>query len=217
MMFRPRIPLIDSGEILVLSPHIDDGVFGCGGTIAKLATSKDISIKYLVFAPRSPEYEHEVLHSELLKAIEVLGLCEDNIEYLNFETRVFPDNHQRICDIIYRIRKETEIQAIFTPSRSDVHQDHQTVTNELLRVYKRASTSIFGYEIVLNTYSFDSAVFCGFEEEYLKAKLRAFDCFESQMSRPHLSRQLLESCARVRGAQMGTEFAEAFEAIRVII
>lgn len=205
------------GRVLVLSPHIDDGVFGCGGTIAKLTASKNIPIKYLVFAPSSPEYEHEVLHSELLKAIKVLGLSEDSVEYLDFETREFPHNRQKLLDTMFRIKEETKIQTIFTPSRFDVHQDHQTVTNELLRVYKRMSTSIFGYELVLNTYSFDTTAFCGFDERCLEAKLRAFDCFKSQMSRAHLSRQLFESSARVRGAQMGTEFAEAFEAIRVII
>ncbi len=209
--------LIDSGEVLVLSPHVDDGVIGCGGTIAKLATSKDVSIRYLVFSPRSPEYGHEILGPELLSAIKTLGLDTDSVEYLDFETRMFPENRQRLLDVMYKIKEESEVQTIFTPSRLDVHQDHQAVTSELLRVYKRMSTSIFGYEIILNTYSFDTAVFSGFEEKYLKAKLRAFDCFKSQMSRPHFSRQLFESCARVRGTQMGTEFAEAFEAIRVII
>ena len=212
-----RMLLTDSSKILVLSPHIDDGIFGCGGTIARLAEFEDVSITYLVFAPRSPEYEHVVLRSELLHAIKILGLSADSIEFLDFETRTFPENRQRLTDALYRIKGESDICTIFTPSRFDVHQDHQTVTDELLRVYKRISTSIFGYEIVLNTYSFDTAVFCGFEEKHLKAKLRAFDCFESQMSRVHLSRQLFESSARVRGAQMGTEFAEAYEAIRVII
>jgi len=209
--------LIDSGEILFLSPHIDDGVLGCGGTIAKLAESKDVSIRYLVFSSRSPEYGCEVLGPELLRAIKILGLSVDNVEYLDFETRMFPENRQKLTDALYRIKEEDNINAIFTPTRFDVHQDHQTVTSELLRVYKRISTSIFGYEIVLNTYSFDTSIFSGFEEKHLEEKLRAIDCFKSQMSRPHFSRQLFESCARVRGAQMGTEFAEAFEAIRVII
>ncbi len=205
------------GDILVLSPHVDDGVIGCGGTIAKLAESQDISIRYLVFSPRSEEYGHDVLGPELLNSIKELGLSEDNIEYLDFDTRVFPENRQRLTDIIYKIKEESEVNTIFTPTSYDVHQDHQTVTNELLRVYKRLSTSIFGYEIVLNTYSFNTAIFSGFERTHLESKLRAIDCFKSQMDRPHFSRQLFLSCARVRGSQMGTEFAEAFEAIRVII
>lgn len=209
--------LIESGEILVLSPHIDDGVFGCGGAIAKLAESKDVSIKYLVFAPRSPEYEHRILHSELLKAVKILGLSSSNIEYLDFETREFPANRQKLLDAIFQISKKTNIQLIFTPSRFDVHQDHQTVTNELLRVYKRMPTSIFGYELVLNTFSFDTTAFYRLNEKQIDAKLRGFDCFESQMSRVHLSRQLFESSAKVRGAQIGSDYAEAFEAIRVVL
>ncbi len=106
---------------------------------------------------------------------------------------------------------------IFTPTRFDVHQDHETVTKEILRVYKRIPTSIFGYELLLNTYSFDTSVFCSFDENQLNAKLNAYDCFESQMSRFYFSRQLFESTAKVRGTQMGADYAEAFEAIRVIM
>ncbi|GAH23749.1 unnamed protein product, partial [marine sediment metagenome] len=73
----------------------------------------------------------------------------------------------------------------------------------------------FGYELVLNTFSFNSAVFCGFEEKHMNAKLMAFNCLKTQMSRIHFSRDLFESNARVRGAQMGADYAEAFEAIRV--
>jgi len=204
-------------RVLILSPHYDDGLLGCGGTIAKLADFEDLSIKYLVFAPRSPEYEHKILHSELLKAIRLIGLDEVNITYLDFKTREFPRNRQRILDEIYHLKEKKDFKMIFTPSRFDVHQDHQTVTNELLRVYKRLPTSIFGYELLLNTYSFDTSVFCSFEEKYLDAKLKAFDCFKTQMTRPQFSRQLFESTAKVRGAQTGADYAEAFEAIRVMI
>jgi len=204
-------------NILVCSPHYDDGVLGCGGTIAKLVDVGDISIEYLVFSPRSHDYGHNILHSELLNAFKFIGLNEGKIIYLNFETREFPRNRQLILDKIYNLNKEKHYEMIFTPTRFDVHQDHQTVTNEILRVYKRLPTSIFGYELVLNTFSFDTSVFCSFEEKQMNAKLKAFDCFETQMSRSHFSRQLFESTARVRGAQMGADYAEAFEAIRIII
>lgn len=208
---------MNSKNVLILSPHYDDGILGCGGTIAKLAESSDVSLYYLVFAPRSPEYEHEILHAELLNAARYVGIDETDIVYYNFKTREFPRNRQDILDKLYNLNKEKKFDMIFTPTRFDVHQDHQTVTNELLRVYKRLPTSIFGYELLLNTFSFDTSVFCGFDETHMNAKLSAFDCFKTQMSRTHFSRQLFESTARVRGTQMGVEYAEAFEAIRVII
>ena len=204
-------------NILVFSPHYDDGILGCGGTMAKLLDAGNVSIEYIVFTPRSPDYDHDILHSELLKAIKFIGLNSRKITYLNFKTREFPRNRQLILDKIYNLNKEKHYEMIFTPTRFDVHQDHQTVTNELLRVYKRLPTSIFGYELLLNTFSFDTSVFCSLEEKQMNAKLKAFDCFETQMSRSHFTRQLFESTARVRGAQMGADYAETFEAIRVII
>ena len=197
-------------NVLILSPHYDDGVLACGGTISKLTESDDVSIDYLVFAPRSPEYEHEILHSELLEAASFVGVDEVDIRYFNFKTREFPRNRQSILDKIFHLNKEKHFTMIFTPTRFDVHQDHQTV-------YKRLPTSIFGYELLLNTFSFDTSVFCSFSEQQMNAKLKAFDCFKTQMSRTHFSRQLFESTARVRGTQMGADYAEAFEAIRVII
>ena len=208
--------MITIRKVLVCSPHYDDGILGCGGTIAKLIEIGD-SIEYLVFTPKSPEYSHEALHSELLKANKFIGLHEGDINYLDFKTREFPRNRQHILDTIYHLKEKTEYQLIFTPSNFDVHQDHQTVTNELLRVYKRLPTSIFGYELVLNTFSFNTAVFSGFEKSHMTAKLKAFDCFETQMGREHFSRKLFEATAIVRGAQMGANYAEAFEAIRVIL
>ena len=203
-------------NILICSPHYDDGVLGCGGAIAKLVEDADV-VKYLVFTPKSGIYSHEVLHSELKDAVKLVGLNEGDISYLGFKTREFPESRQHILDAIYHLSKETDFQLIFTPSRFDVHQDHQTVTNELLRVYKRLPASIFGYELVLNTFSFDTAVFCKLEEKHMNSKLNAFDCFKTQMRRTHLSRQLFESIARVRGAQVDADYAEAFEAIRVIV
>lgn len=209
--------LIELDNVLVLSPHYDDGVLGCGGTIAKLVELGVGSVKYFVFSPSSPGYKHETLRPELERAIILLGLNSSDVEYLDFETREFPRDRQRILDTIYDISGKMDTQAIFTPTRFDVHQDHQTITNELLRVYKRKPTSIFGYELVLNTFSFETTVFCGLEENHMEAKLNAFDCFKTQMSRLHFSRQLFESTARVRGAQMGTKFAEAYEAIKVVL
>ncbi len=204
-------------NILVCSPHYDDGVIGCGGTMTKLLDAGDVSIDYLVFSPRSHDYGHDILNSELLNAIKFIGLNEKKIIYLNFETREFPRDRQLILDHIYKLNKEKHYDIIFTPTRFDVHQDHETVTNEILRVFKRLPTSIFGYELLLNTFSFETSVFCNFNENQMNAKLKAFDCFKSQMSRFYFSCQLFESTAKMRGAQMGADYAEAFEAIRVII
>ena len=191
--------------------------FLVGGTLAKLSSNEEFNMDYIVFSPKSHEYDHNVLHGELVNGIKQLGYEESVIQYCDFETRYFPKNRQDILEYIFQLNKKKKYDWIFTPSTFDVHQDHFTVTSELLRVYKRLNVSIFGYELLLNNFSFDTSVFCRFNEQQMNAKLEAFDCFKSQMSRLHFSRQLFESNAKIRGAQMGSDYAEAFEAIRVII
>lgn len=204
-------------NILICSPHIDDGVLGCGGAILKLSQTEDTNIDYLVFSPKSHEYSNDVLHQELVNSLNHLGLDDSCIRYLNFETRYFVRDRQEILDSLYDNSKEVDYDWIFTPSLFDVHQDHETVTNELLRIYKRLPVSIFGYELILNQFSFSTAVFFGFDDQVMDAKIKAFNCFQSQMFRKHFSSDLFRSAAKVRGAQMGAEYAEAFQAIRVII
>lgn len=203
-------------DILILSPHVDDGVLGCGGTLAKYSHS-DVNLHYVVFSPNSHEYEHSVLHNELVCSIHELGYDESVITYCDFETRYFPRDRQDILEYIYNLNETNHYDWIFTPSTFDVHQDHQTVTSELLRVYKRLNVSIFGYELILNQFSFNTAVFSGFETKELEAKMAAFRCFNSQMFRKHFDEELFRSTAKVRGAQMGVMYAEAFQAMRVVL
>jgi len=204
-------------NVLICSPHIDDGVLGCGGTISRLSRNKDINITYLVFSPKSHEVPSTILKKELINSLSFLGLSEDSIKYLDFETRYFVRDRQKILDYLYVLNNNTSYDWIFTPSLFDVHQDHQTVTQELLRIYKRLPVSIFGYELILNQFSFSTTVFFGFDKVDMDAKLNAFNCFKSQMFRKHFKSDLFYSAAKVRGAQMGVDFAEAFQAIRVII
>jgi N-acetylglucosamine malate deacetylase 1 len=203
-------------NILVLSPHIDDGVIGCGGMMTKYQ-ERGASITYLVLTNDSPPYPHDILNKELNDALIALGLNSKDIIYRNFPTRYFYKHRDEVLDSLFLLSNEQEYDYILTPSRFDVHQDHQVITEELLRIYKRRQVSILGYEIILNQYRFSTSFFCGLEETHIQRKITAFNCFKSQLIRPHYSSELFTSLANVRGAQMGVKYAEAFEAIRVII
>ena len=54
------------------------------------------------------------------------------------------------------------------------------------------------------------------DEKFLKIKLQALKEYKSQNHREYLNDDFITSLARVRGVQIGAQFAEAFEVIRLI-
>ena len=56
------------------------------------------------------------------------------------------------------------------PTIGDIHQDHQTIAAEGLRAFKR--TTILGYEIPWNQFSFAKQAYVVLEELHLEAKVR---------------------------------------------
>ena len=56
------------------------------------------------------------------------------------------------------------------PTIGDIHQDHHTIAAEGLRAFKR--TTILGYEIPWNQFSFAKQAYVVLEERHLDAKVR---------------------------------------------
>ena len=74
-------------EVLVLSPHTDDGELGAGGTIAKLVECGS-HITYFAFSAPTAG-----LKEECKKSLEVLGVNEFRI--FDIQVRLFPSLRQK--------------------------------------------------------------------------------------------------------------------------
>ena len=61
--------------------------------------------------------------------------------------------------------------------------------------------------------------YVGLSGRHLATKLEALGRYESQveMRRPYFTREVIESWARLRGAEVGLELAEAFEVHRLMV
>lgn len=210
--------MLDS--VLIISPHTDDGELGCGGTIAKfIEEKKEVNILALSDARKSipsgvPSNQNRV---EMLKASKVLGLSENNIRFLNFDVRVFPQYRQEILDSLISIRKELDPRVVFIPSQHDTHQDHQVVTNEALRAFKKSSLSIYGYEQPWNCFTFNTTAFVALDEVHIEKKIEALRQYKIQTSKEYLDPEFIRGLARTRGVAVGNKYAESFEVIKSII
>lgn len=207
-------------RILVLSPHTDDGELGCGGAIVKfLEVKKQVKLAVFSTAEKSiPDgFNADSTKNEMFKACKILGLKENDITVLDFETRVFSHFRQEILDNLIKIRNDFDPQIVMIPSLKDTHQDHEVITKESLRAFKKTSFSIYGYEQPWNCFTFDTTGFVSLEERHIETKIKAIQQYKSQSKKEYMKPEFIRGLARTRAINIGLEYAEAFEVIRQVI
>ena len=205
-------------NILVLSPHTDDGELGCGGCIAKfIAEGKRVTYVALSACEKSvpKEYPPDILRKEVGAATKVLGIKEKDLLLYDFDVREFPRYRQEILDSLLEVRNKIKPDIVFTPSSFDTHQDHQVVRQETLRAFKMCS--ILGYEQPWNNITFNTSAFVSLSEENIQGKIDALRCYETQAGRKYLNEEFIRGLATTRGTQINEQYAEAFEVIRWVI
>ena len=196
-------------EVLVLSPHTDDAEIGAGGTIAKLVES-GAHVTALMFALPLP-----VLLDECKNAMMILGV--KNYQLLDFKTRHFDRFRQQILQVLWNYNETNQVDLVLTPSTLDLHQDHQTVTNEALRAFR--NSTILGYELAGNHILLRENCFVPLEERHIQKKIEAVLCYKSQIKLRHdsFNEEFIKSIVRSRAAHVKTKYAEAFEVIKLIL
>ena len=205
-------------RILILAPHTDDGELGCGGSIAKyLEETPDVFYLAASTCRRSlPEgWPPDALEKEVKNATKALGIAESNLILLDYDVRRFKETRQQILEDLIRLKNDLKPDLVFVPSPTDIHQDHQVISEEGLRAFK--NSSILGYEMPWNNVSFNTRAFIKLEKHHVEKKVQALLCYKSQLHRSYVNEQFVYSLATVRGVQMGAQYAEAFEVVRYII
>lgn len=209
--------MIEGKKILLLAPHPDDPEFACGGSIA--SWSKDNDLYYVAFSPcliSLPEgFPENALFEELQASCNILGIPDNNIFTYNFPVRHFPEHRQAILEEMVKIRKSIAPDIVVMPNSSDIHQDHKVIYEEGLRAFKHCC--LLGYELPWNNLMFTSNFHIKLTNNELAVKWKAISSYKSQEQRPYMSESFFEGLARVRGTQVGSKYAEAFEMIRWIL
>ncbi|MBL4624029.1 MAG: PIG-L family deacetylase [Flavobacteriales bacterium] len=203
---------------VVLAPHPDDGEFGCGATLNKLI-SQGTEVHYVAFSPCTisvPDgFDKDVLFKELNSATEKLGINKKNVTTFTFPVRELSSHRQEILEELIKLRNSIQPDLVLLPASTDIHQDHQTIYNEGVRAFKY--TSILGYEMPWNNLTITTNFHVNIDEDNLQAKWDAINSYESQSGRNYKDFEFIKGLARLRGTQINTKYAEAFELIRWII
>ncbi|MCX6811677.1 MAG: PIG-L family deacetylase, partial [Candidatus Berkelbacteria bacterium] len=132
-----------SGRVLILAPHPDDEVFGCGGAIIKHVSVRDpIKIVYLtdcknIFRTRRKEAK---------KAAKIMGVKDlEFLSYKDGELVAGQKETKEISAIILKFKPDI----IYAPYFFDSHPDHQATAEILWQAIKKIKFdgAIWSYEI----------------------------------------------------------------------
>jgi LmbE family N-acetylglucosaminyl deacetylase len=198
-------------KILLLAPHADDIELGCGATVARFA-EENHDILWIVIAPV------ELLNSEHLLAVEEVELKKSKCPYFQFDIRCIFERRKELRESFFSLKSSFIPDLVIGPSLNDLHQDHQTVAEEMVRAFKN-SCSVICYELPWNHISFNAQLLVRLEKRHVDKKLQMLKKFKSQIPirGKYFSEKLVRGLSAVRGIQLGSEYAEAFEVVRWVL
>lgn len=219
-------------NILVVAPHPDDEVLGCGGIISRNVAENN-NVYILVMTKGSPKLYAE----EKILNVRREALCAH--EFLGVKKTIFLDFHAPELDVtsvaeiansINKVVKEYSIEEMYIPHRGDIHADHRAVANACFVASRPVNNNtvkrLFAYETLSETewappFGDDAFIPNHFVDvtAYFDDKLKAMECYNSQIKQFPNPRSIdaLTALAKFRGATVGVERAEAFMTIRTIV
>lgn len=205
-------------KVLVLSPHTDDAELGAGGTMARFL-SEEKELRVVVFSQCINSVPNGLPANTLLNecklSMETMGLATENLTFLDYRVRTFPEHRQEILEDLIKYKQNYKPDLVLVPSSHDTHQDHAVIYWEALRAFKKDS-SIWGYEHPWNNLTFTTDIFIKLKAEHLERKIKVLKQYISQSHRSYMDENNIRALACTRGSQLDIPFAEAFELIRLI-
>ena len=203
-------------KALIICAHTDDEC-GCAGTIARML-EEDYEVFYVAFSDIAKPlveqgYAPDTARIECAEAMNRAEIKDWQI--LNYENRIFPTNRQKILDDMIRFKNNIKPDIVFVPASTDIHQDHHVIHNEGLRAFKHSI--IMGYELPQNIIAAKNTAFIQLKKEHVEKKIHILSAYKSQAFRQFATPDFIWGLAKLRGAQCNTEYAEAFELIRMVL
>jgi LmbE family N-acetylglucosaminyl deacetylase len=229
-----------SGQrLLVVAPHPDDELLGCGGLInlvkrsggqvfvlfVTVGDTRDLSSAGL---STGREREDEIQQVAKLFDLDGIDLALPGDEY---HLRLDGLPQQRLIDLIERGSplsvSQVRPSVVALPELSSYNQDHRSVAHAAITALRPGPAQerhqpalVMMYEEVADGWSGAAIsprnLYVGIEPADLDRKIEGLRCYASQWrTHPHTrSEEAIRALAAVRGVQCGRPLAEAFNCLR---
>lgn len=218
-----------TNKVLVIAPHMDDEVLGCGGIIARHAHNNEcvwvIFIAHRTHNHRFNQKKNVTEKKHALKAKAALDYKE--AIFLDLSDERLDASVQEIIMPLERHIKAIRPQIVYVSFCGDNNQDHRAVF-EASRVVLRPSATpfikkVYMYEIPSSTEQSPPLLENAFLPNcyvditnYMHKKLKAYRAYRTEKRvYPHpRSEKALLILAERRGIEIGFKYAEAFMVLR---
>ena len=218
-------------KILVVAPHPDDELLGCGGTLLKKA-SEGHTIGWLIVTSMHekdgwPIEKIKSRSNEIEEVRKGLQIEAKNLFQLNFPTAqldTLPMSNliKNFSDVF----NDFQPDEVFLPHPGDVHSDHRVCFEASMACTKwfryPSVKRVLTYETISetdamldSTRNFKPTLFVNISMT-LSRKWELLQIYKSEMQKfpfPR-SKEVVNSLARFRGSQSGFQAAEAFCILR---
>jgi LmbE family N-acetylglucosaminyl deacetylase len=222
-------------KILIIAPHPDDELLGCGGTLLR-KLDEGYTIAWLLMTKVSEkdgwsEDKVKQRNEEIKLVMKGLKINKKNFYSLNFSTTKldrYPINS--IINKISLVINEFQPQEVLIPFPGDVHSDHRITfdaASACTKWFRHSSLiNVMAYETPSETdFSIDPR-YRGFQpnifvniEKYIEQKIELVKIYKSEVDKFPFPRSdsALRALSRVRGSQCGFNAAEGFMLLKEII
>ncbi len=218
-------------RVLVIAPHPDDEVLGCGGTIVKHVSGGDevyLCIITKAYPPEWSESEIKERRKEVLRVNKILSIKK--AYFLDLPTVKLDTIPQKeLNEVIAQVINEVQPEIVYIPHGGDVNSDHRLVFGAAMVATRPKPTlsirKVLCYEVLSETEwaapfpknAFIPNLWVDISGE-LETKLKAMSEYKSELKKfPHpRSLEAISALAKMRGTAAGVEAAEAFMLVREI-
>lgn len=217
-------------NIIIISPHADDEIIGCGGMISRSAESGD-RVTVVVMATGGVKHCHlkvmsptEKRVAEFQESARRLGVAKTVVLFPDKDMKLDIIPSVEIVSALDSVLNEHEYDECYIPEPSH-NKDHRVTYEsalaslrpgarkqpQMVATYESASSSWWNKSVSGGDF------YCNITG-FLEKKLFALEAYQSQLQcYPHpVSSDALERLAAYRGMECGSEYAERFHIIRMI-
>jgi LmbE family N-acetylglucosaminyl deacetylase len=219
-------------NVLVISPHPDDEVLGCGGTILKHVNEGDNVFLCMVTTRKEPDWTREFIETKRKEVLEASNfLVIKDVYFLKFPTvRLDTVPQKDLNDALFEVLSKVKPEIVYIPFIGDLNIDHRIIFESSLVVLRPFNNvpfkikKILSYEVLSSTEvgqpfgAFVPNIYVDISD-FIEKKKQALSIYKSEVRKfPHpRSLEMIEILAKKRGSESGMKCAEAFMLIREII
>jgi LmbE family N-acetylglucosaminyl deacetylase len=208
-------------KILAIGAHGDDIELGCGGTLAKAIKQGHEVTMVVVTGTGFTDLNGKVIRTqelaekEIKDAAKVLGVS--SLHVLNYDDTSVPYSVDLINDL-ENIICSISPDIIFTHFIFDTHQDHIRTAHSTISASRNQNTILLyepinpsgqGYVPFRPQVYVDISNYVDFKTEALKSHVSQYERYSEKWISGVKSR------AKFRGFEIGVEYAECFEVVRI--